>query len=159
MLNRSLCGLLGDSALVRAGPGLSLPASSLSCVLRFITQSYPTLCDPMDRSRPGASLHGDSPGENTGVGCHALLQGIFLTQELNWGLLPCRRILYQLSYLSVAPRWCLTIFSFPNTAPSLGTWSFHDLAQFKILWELGSFSYRQGESKININYNADAIFF
>ena len=40
----------------------------------------------------------DSPGKNTGVGCHVLLQGIFLTQALNWGLLHCRRILYQLSY-------------------------------------------------------------
>ena len=40
----------------------------------------------------------DSPGENTGVGCHFLLQGIFLTQESNPGLLCCRQILYQLSY-------------------------------------------------------------
>ena len=40
----------------------------------------------------------DSLGQNTGVGCHSLLQGIFPTQGLNWGLLPCRRILYQLSY-------------------------------------------------------------
>ena len=40
----------------------------------------------------------DSPGKNTGVGCHALLQGIFPTQGSNWGLLHCRRILYQLSY-------------------------------------------------------------
>ena len=31
-------------------------------------------------------------------GCHFLLQGIFLTQESNWGLLYCRQILYQLSY-------------------------------------------------------------
>ena len=29
----------------------------------------------MDRSLPGSSVHGDSPGKNTGVGCHALLQG------------------------------------------------------------------------------------
>ena len=36
----------------------------------------------------------DSPGKNTGVGCHALLQGIFLTQGLNPGLLHYRRILY-----------------------------------------------------------------
>ena len=39
----------------------------------------------------------DSPGKNTGVGCHALLQGIFLTQELNRQLLQllhCKRILY-----------------------------------------------------------------
>ena len=35
--------------------------------------------------------------KNTGVGLF-LLQGIFLTQELNWGLLQCRWILYQLSY-------------------------------------------------------------
>ena len=36
----------------------------------------------------------DSPGKNTGVGCHFLLQGIFLIQELNLGLLHCRQILY-----------------------------------------------------------------
>ena len=49
-------------------------------------QSYLTLCDPMDCSLPGSSVHGDSPGKNTGVGCHALLQGIFPTQGLNLGL-------------------------------------------------------------------------
>jgi len=52
----------------------------------------------MDYSLPGSSVHGDSSGKNTGVGCHALLQGIFLTQELNQGFPHCRRILYQLSY-------------------------------------------------------------
>ena len=47
------------------------------CVLRcLVTQSCPTLCDPMDCSPPGSSVHGESPGKNTGVGCHALLQGI-----------------------------------------------------------------------------------
>ena len=40
----------------------------------------------------------DSPGKNTGVGCHFFLQGIFPTQESNPGLLNCRQILYQLSY-------------------------------------------------------------
>ena len=34
---------------------------------------YATLCDPMNRSPPGSSVYGDSPGNNTGVGCHALL--------------------------------------------------------------------------------------
>ena len=34
-----------------------------------------TLCDPVDHSPPGSSVLGDSPGKNTGVGCHALLQG------------------------------------------------------------------------------------
>ena len=43
-------------------------------------QSCPTLCDPMDYSPPGSSIHGDSPGKNTGTGCHALLQGIFPNQ-------------------------------------------------------------------------------
>ena len=42
---------------------------------------------PMDCSLPGSSVHGDSPGKNTGVVCHALLQGIFLTQGLNLPLL------------------------------------------------------------------------
>ena len=40
----------------------------------------------------------NSPGQNTGVGSLSLLQGIFLTQGLNQGLLHCRRILDQLSY-------------------------------------------------------------
>ena len=41
----------------------------------------------------------DPPGKNTGVGCHALLQGIFPNQRLNPGLPHCRKILYCLSYL------------------------------------------------------------
>ena len=40
----------------------------------------------MDCSPPGSSVHGDSPGKNTGVGCHVLLQGILLTQGSNLGL-------------------------------------------------------------------------
>ena len=39
----------------------------------------------------------DSPGNNTGVGCHALLQGIFPTQRSNPNILDCRQILYHLS--------------------------------------------------------------
>ena len=53
---------------------------------------------PMHCSLPGSSVHGDSPGKNTGVGCHAVLQGIFPTQRLNLGLPHCRWILYHLSY-------------------------------------------------------------
>ena len=40
----------------------------------------------------------DSPGKDTGVGCHALPQGIFPTQRLNPGLPHCRQILYCLSH-------------------------------------------------------------
>ena len=51
-------------------------------------QSCPTLGNPMDCSSPlGSSVHGDSPHKNTGVGCHALLHGIFLTQGSNPHLL------------------------------------------------------------------------
>ena len=47
-----------------------------------------TLCPP------GSSVLGDSPGKNIGMGCHALLQGIFSTPGLNPGLPHCRQILY-----------------------------------------------------------------
>ena len=54
------------------------------CVcVHSIAQSCPILCDPVDCSPPGFSVHGNFPGKNTGVGCHLLLQGIFLIQGLN----------------------------------------------------------------------------
>ena len=62
-----------------------------------VAQSCRTLCNPMDCSPSGFSVHGDSPGQNTGVGSCFLLQGIFPTQGSNPGLLHCRRILYCLS--------------------------------------------------------------
>ena len=61
-------------------------------------QSCPTLCKPMDCGPPGSSVHGDSPGRNTGVGCCALLQEIFPIQGPNPGHLHCRQILYHLSH-------------------------------------------------------------
>ena len=63
---------------------------SLSCVWLFVT--------PWTVSQPGSSVHGDSPGKNTRVGCTSLLQEIFLTQGLNPNLLHCRQILYHLSH-------------------------------------------------------------
>ena len=55
---------------------------------RSVTQSCPTLFDPIDCSLPGCSVRViDSPGKNTGVGCHFLLQRIFLTQGSNPQLL------------------------------------------------------------------------
>ena len=38
-----------------------------ACVHAKLLQLCPTVCDPMDHSLPGSSLHGDSPGRNTGV--------------------------------------------------------------------------------------------
>ena len=92
----------------------------------LVTQLCPIICDPMDCSPPSSSVHGDPPArtlewvampfsrgssqprDRTQV-CRqilyhlshrdlSLLQGILSTQESNWGLLYCRRILYQLSY-------------------------------------------------------------
>ena len=63
-----------------------------------LSQLYLNLCDPMDNSLPGSSVHGDSLGKNTGVGCHALLSGISPTQGSNPGLLHCRQSLYHLSH-------------------------------------------------------------
>ena len=64
----------------------------------LVTQSCPTLCDRMNCSLPGSSVPRDSPGKNTGVGCHALLQGIFPTQRSNLGLLHCRQSLNHLNH-------------------------------------------------------------
>ena len=57
------------------------------------------------------SVHGDSPGKNTGVGCLAFLQGIFPTQGSNPGLLLCRWILYHLSHQE-SP-WILEWVAYP----------------------------------------------
>ena len=67
-------------------------------VVCLVAQPCLMLFDPMDCSLLGSSIHGASPGKNTGVGCYALLQGIFSIQGLNPGFLYCRWILYCLSH-------------------------------------------------------------
>ena len=52
-----------------------------------VPQSYLTLCDPR------LFCPWDLPGKNTGMGCHFLLQGNFLSQGMTPGLLHCRQIL------------------------------------------------------------------
>ena len=64
----------------------------------LVVHLCPTLCDTVDCSPPGSSVHGDSPGKNTGVACHALLQGIIPTQGSNPDLPHYRQILYHLSH-------------------------------------------------------------
>ena len=53
----------------------------------------------------------NSPGKNTGVGCHSLFQGIFPTQRSNPGLLHCRWILYYLSHQG-SPTQSICIYVF-----------------------------------------------
>ena len=75
---------------------------SWSCVHVFRPSHFsPTFCNLMGHSLPGSFVHGDSPGKNTGVDCHALLQGI-CTEGSN----PClyvscigRQVLYHRCYL------------------------------------------------------------
>ena len=60
-------------------PPLELPV--------LAAQSCPTLCDPVDCSPRASSVHGDSPGNNTGVGSRSPPQGIFPTRLSHQGSL------------------------------------------------------------------------
>ena len=82
MLGLSFCGLICASVLV---------------VVVLVAQSGPTL-RPHGLWPDRLLCPWDSPGKNTGVDCHSLLQRIFPTQGSNLGLLHCRQILYHLSY-------------------------------------------------------------
>ena len=75
------------------------------CAVCLVTQSCPILCDPMDCNPLGFFVHGDSLSRNTGLDCHALLQGIFPTQRSNPGLPHCRWIIYCLSHKEAQEYW------------------------------------------------------
>ena len=95
------CALMEDCWYRKAVDGLRRIGNPIQLVvLCLVAQSCSTLCNPMDCSPPGSSVHEDSPGKNTRWDCHALLQRIFLTQGSNPGLPQCRQILYHLS-----PQW------------------------------------------------------
>ena len=76
-----------------------VPLPSPACISHL--KSCLTLWDAMDCSPPGSSVHGNSPGKNTGVGCHALPQGISPTQGSNPYLL-CL-LYWQVDSLPLAP--------------------------------------------------------
>ena len=67
-------------------------------MLCLVAQSCLTLWTVWPMDPLSSSVQMDSPGKNTGVGCHALLQRIFWTQGSNPGLPHCQQILYDLSY-------------------------------------------------------------
>ena len=71
-------------------------------------QSCLTLCNPVDCSPPGFSVHGDSPGKNTKVRCHALLQGIVLIQEANSSLLSPPALCS--GFLTTSSTWVALLF-------------------------------------------------
>ena len=80
----------------------------------------------MDCNLPGSSVHGDTPGKNTGVGLHSLPQGLLLTQGSNMRLLHCRQILYFLSHQG-SPNQTIALTPIPccfpeNTWDHQGSW-------------------------------------
>ena len=82
-----------------AGRCLQPQACPCSCLQR-VRSGHSVVSDsvwPHGLGPPRLLHPWDSPGKNTGVACHFLLQGIFLTQESNLGLLHCRQPLYCLS--------------------------------------------------------------
>ena len=88
--------------------------------------------------------------KNTGVGSLSLLQGNFPTQELNWGLLHCRQILYQLSYQG-SPYWPWTgEFSFQSQRRAVpkNVQTTQQLHSFCILVRLCSKSFKLGFSSM-----------
>ena len=104
----SICVSVAALQIDSSGPSFQIPLNQC-----LVTQSHLTLCNTMHCSPPGPLVHGDSPGQNTGVVCHALLQGVFPTEGLNPGLLHCRQILYQLSYqgsLIYVLIYCICLF-------------------------------------------------
>ena len=83
---------VSTSGQVSRQPWLKRWVSSVSCSV--VSDSL----QPHDLLPARLLCPWDSPGKNTGVGCSALLQGIFPTRGSNPGLLHCRSILYHLSH-------------------------------------------------------------
>ena len=86
-----------------------LPLPSLSFLIYiFFLALCSVLSDPLrsHRQKPARLLcPWNSPGRNTGVGCHSFLQGIFPTQGSNPRLLQCRQILQHLSHQGSPPHF------------------------------------------------------
>ena len=89
-----------------------IPAFAELAVLCLVAWLCLTLCNPIGCSPPGSSILGDSPGKNTGVSCHALLQEIFPTQESNPRLL--HLLHWQAGSLPRAPSEKLQMKLFPS---------------------------------------------
>ena len=100
---------------------------SLSCL---------TLCDPMDCSLPGSSVHEDSLGKNTGVGCHGPFQGIFPIQGSDPGLPHCRWILYHLWHQEspIILEWVAYPFSRGSSQPRNRTGDSCTVGRFFTSW-------------------------
>ena len=74
-------------------------------VVVSVTQSHPTLRNPMDCSLNRLLCPWNSLAKNTGVGKHSLLQRIFSTKRVNTGLQHCRQILYHCTIWEAQQDW------------------------------------------------------
>ena len=73
--SKKLCGSLAPAHPAQWHSLQSSFLYVLCSLLCLVTHSCPTLCDLMNCSPSGSSIHGDSPSKNTRVGCHALSRG------------------------------------------------------------------------------------
>ena len=88
-------------------------------VVKSESESENESCSVVSNSLQPRDSPWNSPGKNTGVDCHTLLQGIVPTQGSNSGPLHCRQILYQLSHEG-SPRllaWVAYPFSSRSSQP------------------------------------------
>ena len=75
------------------------------CVCAKSLQLCSTLCDPKDCTPPGSSVHGHSPGKNTGVGCHAVLQGSSPPRNRTWVSCIAGRFFTTETWGKISPRY------------------------------------------------------
>ena len=74
------CHIIINVAAAAAAAADAAAAAAAAAAAKSL-QSSPTLCDPIDGSPPGFPRPWESPGNNTGVGCHFLLQFIKVKSE------------------------------------------------------------------------------
>ena len=104
LLNLFVEYIMGNAGLDESQDGIKIARRNINnlrhaddTTLMAEVKSLSRVCNPMDCSLPGSSVMGFS-SNSTRVGCHFLLQGIFLTQVLSLGLLHCRQTIYHLSH-------------------------------------------------------------
>ena len=135
-----------------------LPALSAPWSYVYICPGYRHVCCAVLSWSvvPSSSVHGDSLGKNTGVGCRDLLQGIFPTQGSNPGLPHCRPILYQLSHKG-SPRileWVAYPFSSGYSQPRNQTGVSCIAGRFFINWAIREASW--GKHKLKLQWDTTA---
>ena len=106
----------GGGPSAGSGEGTEVVNCSYMCMLSFFSRVQ--LCVTPWTVAPRPLCPWNSPDKNTGVGCHARLQGIFPIQGSNPGLPRCRQILYSLSHQGSQEYWS----GYPICSPGEYSW-------------------------------------